>query len=368
MIITREILEEKEHINLRAYAIKNSGSKGRKYYQEKDPYRLDFQRDRDRVIHSMAFRRLKDKTQVFVSHYGDHYRNRLSHTLEVAGFSRDLARNLGVNEDLAETIALAHDLGHTPFGHAGEEKLDTIMRKFRLRFEHNEQSKRIVSILEKRYPDFPGLNLSYEVLDGISKHSTSYDQMDTDIKYGLSIEAGIVNICDEITYLSHDVDDAIRSGVLSISEFACMDIFKESNMGTVYEQYMGDEKYFIRCINNVTKMMMQDCYKQTLSNINQLGIKTVEDVYNTKQSIVSLSKEMEDLVTPLRDVLYNKFYFSDKVRKQSKRGQKIVEFLFNLYISHPTSEMESSSEPLHIVVKDYIAGMTDAFALKIFND
>ena len=216
MALKRYELEEIEEKTLSSYAIKSSKSLGRKHEEEIEDDRLCFQRDKDRIVHCKAFRRLDDKTQVFIGGTGDHYRTRLTHTIEAAGISRDIARRMGLNEDLCEAIALAHDLGHPPFGHGGEDALDEIMKKYGYRFEHNEQSLRVVEKLENVYPNFNGLNLTVEVLDGMIKHQTSWDRKGIEIKTSPHLEAQVVNVADEIAYTNHDLDDGIRAGLIRI--------------------------------------------------------------------------------------------------------------------------------------------------------
>ena len=374
MLLTREQLEEREYKMLAAYAVKNMYGKGRVYEELQDPYRLDFQRDRDRVIHSHAFRRLRDKTQVFTSRFGDHYRNRMVHTLEVAQISRDIARNLAVNEDLAETIALAHDLGHTPFGHAGEDTLNELMEEYNETFEHNQQSKRVVTYLEHRSNNFPGLNLTLEVLDGLAKHQTQYDQAGVKMKDSMSIEGQIVNLADELAYQVHDTDDGIRSGILQLEEVLDLKIFhylRKIGTHTLPFPKEVNASHLHIYMSVLMKMMVQDVCLQTEKNIRNMNIETIEDVYKSSEKIVSFSKEMTEYNSELRDFLYNKFYFDVKVKKQTERGQNIIRFLFGQYMKNPPDVLKEkialSKDPIHIVIKDYIAGMTDDFAMKAFN-
>jgi dGTPase len=226
----RELFEKREAQFLAPYAMKSSETRGRRFPEAKHPYRTEFQRDRDRIVHSTAFRRLEYKTQVFVNHEGDHYRTRLTHTLEVAIIARSIARSMRLNEDLTETIALAHDLGHTPFGHSGEEALNELL-KDKGGFEHNRQCIRVVDFLERRYPEFPGLNLTYEVREGILKHHSDYDNPQLDWELGLdgkpSLECQIVNLADEIAYNCHDVDDGLSSGVLTEDQLSGIEIWQE---------------------------------------------------------------------------------------------------------------------------------------------
>lgn len=364
-----ETLKKLEAQTLASYAVKSGESQGRTYAEDEDHFRLAFQRDKDRVIHAQAFRRLKDKTQVFIPRFGDHYRNRLTHTLEVAQISSDLARSLQLNEDLAATVALAHDLGHTPFGHAGEAKLHELMQQFGSHYEHNQQSKRIVEKLETIHPDFPGLNLSFEVLEGLDKHRTAYDQSGKVFQQNLSLEAQIVNLSDEIAYQNSDVEDGLLSGVLLLEDLEKLEIWQEAS-ATVSNDLPF--KLFVRLsINKLMTMMISDVYAQSLKNLEKNKIQSLEDVYSTKQqTLIDYSETLTAMTTELRQYLYNKMYFHPKIRIQSERGQNILEFLFLQYMKEPPEavlEMKKiSDEPLHILVKDYVAGMTDAYAEKMF--
>ncbi|MFH1012856.1 MAG: dNTP triphosphohydrolase, partial [Candidatus Peregrinibacteria bacterium] len=219
MIFFREQIEAREKEILAPYAAFSVDSRGREHPESEDPYRTCFQRDRDRVIHSKAFRRLRGKTQVLVAGFGDHYRSRLAHSMEVAQIARAICRSLGLNEDLAEAVSLAHDLGHAPFGHAGQDEMNAILQEYGSRFEHNEQSRRIVELLEHKSPDYPGLNLSFEVRDGLIKHRTFYDNPPVTDTLMPSLEAQVANAADEIAYLNHDIDDGLRSGVLTLEAF-----------------------------------------------------------------------------------------------------------------------------------------------------
>lgn len=369
MLLERKQLEELEEKNLAFFALKNSQTKGRQFDEPQDPYRLDFQRDRDRVIHAQAFRRLKDKTQVFIPRYGDHYRNRLTHTLEVAQLSGDLARNFLLNEDLAETIALAHDLGHTPFGHAGEDRLHQLMEKYGSHYEHNQQSKRIVEKLETPYSQFRGLNLTWEVLEGLDKHQSEYDQKDISFQQNLSLEAQIVNLADEIAYQNHDTEDGLLSGILEMDDMKSLEIWKRALESVPKE---ANFKLQVRLgVNNLIKLMVQDVYKQSEKNLKANNIQSVQDVYECdQQTLIDYSDEMKKMNKELKKYLYEKMYFHPKVRIQSERGQNILEFLFEQYMKKPPEPVlemqEIFDEPLHVLVKDYVAGMTDAYAEKQF--
>lgn len=351
MILSAEQLAENEARVLRPYAVLSRDSRGRKYEDPEDGQRLPFQRDRDRIIHCKAFRRLKEKTQVFVAHYGDHYRTRLSHSLEVAQVSRDLARMLGLNEDLAEAVALAHDLGHTPFGHAGEHALDECLRPYGLSFEHNEQSRRIVEELEEVYPDWPGLNLSREVIEGLMKHQTSWDNPRGGEAVRPSLEAQLVNFGDEIAYQNHDVDDGLRSGLFSEQDLESVALWRlaRERVGAV-----ADEKIrWARTVSKMIGLMIVDIAEETSRRLEEADVRTTEDVYAFDGKLVGFSEKMEENNKELKDFLTTRLYFNPEVVSHSERGQKIIRCLFERYVSEGGAPGE---------VRDFIAGMTDGFA------
>ena len=283
MILKREAIEEREKKTLASYAVKSAESRGRTHPEPEDPYRACFQRDRDRVIHCKAFRRLKGKTQVFVAHYGDHYRSRLAHSMEVAQLSRDLARTLNLNEDLAETIGLAHDLGHTPFGHAGQDAMNDMMKEYGRGFEHNEQSRRVVEFLESKKPDYRGLNLSFEVLDGLIKHRTTYDQPTAPDTLMPSLEAQIVNLADEIAYQNHDIDDGLRSGILSFADFEDLAIWKR--LKSEVDQQLALPYLIPAMISGLITLMVNDLIENTERWLRENGIETVDQIYNTPRVV-----------------------------------------------------------------------------------
>ena len=336
MIYDRDQLMRLEDSVLSSYAAKSKLSRGREHAEKQDSTRTPFQKDRDRIIHCRAFRRLKMKTQVFVAHYGDHYRTRLTHSLEAAQISRDVARSLGLNEDLAETIALAHDLGHTPFGHAGEETLDELLRPFGVRFEHNAQSRRILEELEQVYPDFPGLNLTFEVRQGLMKHQTPWDQNDCNFQ-GASLEAQVVNLADEIAYLNHDVDDALRAGLLTeerLGELAIWRTIKED----VKEQYGDISNKPIRRARMVSKMiglMIQDLIATSAQILETQKIQSLEDVYKSKKELIQFSAKQKEWNSELNDFLMKNMYMNSRVLDLSKRGQQIIKELFATYHENP---------------------------------
>ncbi len=370
MHLTRQELEEREKQFLAPYAVLSMASRGRKYPEPEGPYRTCFQRDRDRIIHIKAFRRLKGKTQVFIASFGDHYRSRLAHSMAVAQFSRDIARTLGLNEDLAEAIALAHDLGHTPFGHAGQDEMHLILKAYGDRFEHNEQSRRIVEIFERKSPHFPGLNLTFEVRDGLIKHRTPYDQPVATDTLMPTLEAQVVNLADEIAYLNHDIDDGLRSGILTFNALDQLALWKQ--VKTAAATTIPFDLRVNRIISALTSLMVNDLTLETQNLINHHGITNVEQIYKTPFPLVGFSDPMRALCNELKTFLYHHFYQSPPVAEYNKKGKEVIRFLFERIIKNPELLPEHFQEALksekpHVVVKDYIAGMTDNFALELYD-
>ncbi len=363
--------EEIECRLLASYAVKSKYSKGRLHSEPPSSSRTCFQRDRDRIIHSKAFRRLKHKTQVFVSIETDHYRSRLTHTLEVAQISRHLARLLRVNEDLAEGIALAHDLGHTPFGHAGERTLSELMRPYG-GFEHNLQSLRVVNELEEIYPGFNGLNLSLELRDGLRKHKTPWDHPDANSPAFRSLEAEICNLSDEIAYNNHDLDDGLRSGLLRESLLETDVFLWKDAKAHVDKSYTNlSERHRKTLINSyLIGEQVEDVFTQTLKNIKDTGIETLEDIQILNTKIVSFSVEMQEKNKQLRQYLFKNFYFHPEVYRMNKKGQKMIQYLFDTFLADPNllpiryQEKIKMTESKQRVICDYIAGMTDGFAMR----
>ncbi|MFH1720892.1 MAG: deoxyguanosinetriphosphate triphosphohydrolase [Patescibacteria group bacterium] len=352
---------------LAPYAVKDTA--GRFFEEHGDDTRLPFQLDRDRVIHCKSFRRLEEKTQVFTASYGDHYRTRLTHTMEVAQISRDIARSLGLNEDLAEAIALAHDLGHPPFGHAGEDTLNEIMRKYGSYFEHNEQSRKIVEKLEQIYPDHNGLNLTTEVLDGLIKHRTSWDSPRGKSSVSPHLEAQVVNLADEIAYTNHDIDDGLRSKVFAMEDLEPLGLWQEARLRVLkkYKDNLSGEVERSRLVSSLINLMIHDLYEQTGKNLKSLKIKTLENVRACKGPVVAFSPQMKKDVKELRDFLFEHFYSTEKVQSHLKKGRRIIQDLFEIYVSDITKIPErnrSADDKPEIIIRDYIAGMTDGFAKK----
>lgn len=371
-IQTTDYLEQLENKNLAPYAVKSQSSQGRVFPEKKDPFRTDFQRDRDRIIHSKAFRRLKGKTQVFVSHYGDHYRSRLSHTLEVTQLSRDIARNFLLNEDLTECIALAHDLGHTPFGHAGEEALNDLMQRFGKKFEHNAQSKRIIEKLEKKYPEFEGLNLTFEVRDGLIKHRSAYDKGDKkDLNRQASLEAQIVNLCDEIAYQNHDLDDGLRAGIFSKKDLEKLELWQEAQIKV--NSNLPEDLWISRTISSLINLMVFNLYEGSLAKLKSYHPKSLNDITNAPEPLICFTPEFEQKNNFLRQFLYSNFYKTKTVTKQSEKGKATIKKLFFAYHKKPSLLppeilQKTEEEPLEDIIKDYIAGMTDNYAFNLVKN
>jgi dGTPase len=363
----RDELEERERKWLAPYAVKSGDSEGRKFDEKAGDERLCFQRDKDRIVHCKAFRRLEEKTQVFTAGSGDHYRTRLTHTLEVTQISRDIARRLKLNEDLCEVISMAHDLGHPPFGHGGEDALDEVLQKYDLHFEHNEQSRRVVEILEKSYPDFDGLNLSIEVLDGLIKHQTSWDQSGKEFETSAHLEAQVVNVADEIAYTNHDMDDGLRSGFIKLSDLEKFKIWKIASERVVskYGEIIDEHVRVSRIISSIISLMIEDFCVQTEANIEEFGIKSLEDVVTHKGLIAHFSPAMDEMISELRKHLFKNFYMNPDIYKFVKEGEKMIEKLFDYYMDNPDKFPGDVNDA--IAVKDYIAGMTDGYLVAEFN-
>lgn len=361
------------NIQLKPFAIPYAITTGRLYDEQEDPARTPFQRDRDRVIYSKAFRRLSGKTQVFTAKHTDHIRDRLTHSLEVAQVARDMARMLEVNEDVCEAVALAHDLGHTPFGHAGEEALDEMMQQHGGHFEHNEQSKRIVEVLEHPYPHFVGLNLTGEVLDGLAKHQTLYDQKTKNVR-GKTIEAQIVDKADEIAYNAHDLDDGLRQNLFTFDEIMELEMIRLS-VAHVEEIYkMSARGLTSRIVSSCMRLMIGDLTRTTQRNVESRKILTMNDVTTQLTDCVEFSADFAPHIAELRTFLWSKMYTSPDVVTMSRHGQEIIKKLFAYYTKNPDAMPESYkksigvTDTLSVVVKDYIAGMTDLFAMRECNE
>jgi dGTPase len=372
MPCTRDELEKRERLILAPYAQFSADTRGRVFKEEPPEWRTHFQRDRDRVIHSRAFRRLEYKTQVFLNGSGDHLRTRLTHTMEVAAITRNIARALRINEDLAETIALAHDLGHSPFGHKGEMVLNKMMKNHG-GFEHNRQSLRIVEVLEQKYPKFPGLNLSWEVREGLIKHYTAYDHPSKrkgfDAKSS-SLEAQVANLADEITYYSHDLDDGLDSGLLDEKKL-CKDVKLWAEATRCIKKEYGElpdecRRYFIiRCLIDGH---VKDVVHTTEELIMDAEVKTANDVRLQPRPLVRYSSRRRQMNLELRDYLYQNLYYNPVVHEPNLRAVRMLEELFNYYLAHPEQigervKKRARKEGWRRAICDYLAGMTDRYAI-----
>ncbi|MCX7626304.1 MAG: deoxyguanosinetriphosphate triphosphohydrolase [Candidatus Sumerlaeaceae bacterium] len=372
-MLKRADLEQLERQVLAPYAMKSADTRGRDYPITPDELRTEFQRDRDRIIHSTAFRKLEYKTQVYMVHYGDYFRTRLTHTMEVAQIARTLARNLRLNADLTEAIALAHDLGHTPFGHSGEAALKRLLAD-QGGFEHNEQGLRVVEYLEERYPDVPGLNLTWEVREGIIKHDTEYDSPNVPERFkpewAPTLEAQVCDVADEIAYNNHDIDDALKMGLISIRDLKEVDwvweIFERA------QKEIGDEKpeKFVkyRAIGTLIDMQVADALQTTVQNIRSFNIQSVADVRQCRQKIVTMSQEMLEKNRCLKDFLMRRVYRHPYVVRMATKAERFVEKMFLLYRDTPEQlplkyQARIERDGLVRVIVDYLSGMTDRYLL-----
>jgi dGTPase len=365
-----------------SYAANPIHSQGRKYPQARPNLRSEFQRDRDRIIHSTGFRRLEYKTQVFVNHEGDLYRTRLTHSIEVAQIARSIARTLQLDEDLTEAIALAHDLGHTPFGHAGQDALNTCMKVFG-GFEHNLQSLRVVDILEKKYADFDGLNLSFETREGILKHCSLQNAKQLgDVgkrfinKQQPSLEAQLTNISDQIAYNNHDIDDGLRSGLISIRQLCEIEIFA-TQYQRVKKKYpnLEESRQIHEIIRRMIGLQIIDLVETSQNNIIRSGVETLDDV-RLSDALIYPSKKMLEQNKQLKTFLRQNLYYHHKVYRMTRKAHQIIEALFATFIDDtrllPPEHQAYANTALQVegesgkarIIADYIAGMTDRYAIK----
>ena len=370
--------------HLKPYAIKSINSKGRIYNEKENSIRSPYQRDRDRIIHSSSFRRLKHKTQVFVNTEGDHYRTRLTHSMEVSQISRTLARTLGLNEDLCETLSLSHDLGHTPFGHAGEEILDQCMKRYG-GFDHNIQTLRIVTLLENKYYNFFGLNLTIETLDGLIKHNGPVKNLNfynTILKKDLfknkivfhafpSLEAQIAAISDDIAYNNHDLEDGLRAGLFTIEKLNSI-----SFVSKFINKHVRNKKSFRReiIINQIVRelinIMVVDVINTTNRNLKKYNPQSIKDIYKQDHLIVDFSDKMKIVHMQIKYFLRHYMYNHKKVIINTNRGKRIIKALFNYLLKNPKKYINEEllkKEPKERVVADFIAGMTDRYAINLYK-
>ena len=364
-------MEATERVTLAPFAQKSGDSRGRTYSEPSHAYRTEFQRDRARIIHSRAFRRMEYKTQVFLNGTGDHLRTRLTHSIEVASISRTIARALSLNEDLAEAIALAHDLGHAPFGHSGEEILAECMVDHG-GFDHNKQSLRAVELLENAYPDFPGLNLTFEVREGLQKHQAFYDPPATgEEKYRCpSLEAQIANLADEITYYSHDLDDALDFEILAAAQLEENGVWKQSLRAVVsrYPDAREPELHKL-IIRDIIDAEVRDLITSSAKSIADAGVQSADEVRRQPTPLIRYSDELFEANRALRKFLYQNVYYHPRVAEVNQRACEMLRQVFEVYVVDPERLGEAATkridkEGLHRTVCDYIAGMTDRYLLE----
>ncbi|MEW6401992.1 MAG: deoxyguanosinetriphosphate triphosphohydrolase [Chloroflexota bacterium] len=378
MFFSRQQLEEIEDRSLASYGMRSKDSKGRAYLDSEPDYRTSFQRDRDRILHTTAFRRLEYKTQVFINYEGDYFRTRLTHTLEVAQIGRTLSRALGANEDLVEAICLAHDLGHSPFGHSGEVALARIMKDYG-GFDHNKQSLRIVTELEERYPEFPGLNLTWEVREGMVKHESEYDISDArdfgpDLRGNL--ETQICNVADELAYTTHDLDDGLRSGMITphmLDGIALWEILRQTFNWR--GPLLGDVERH-RMIRHLVGLMVTDMIEATDARLKESKVHSPQDIQKLKQNVIGYSEDMQRRNRELKDFLYSKLYRHYRVARMQVKAERVISDLFSAYKNEPITLPDHvqrfiDKRGLERTICDYIAGMTDRYAIeeyqKLFN-
>ncbi len=356
-------------------------SKGRLYSEPQNRFRTPFQRDRDRIIHSASFRRLKHKTQVFVNTEGDHYRTRITHSIEVAQIARTIARFLNLNEELAETLSLAHDLGHTPFGHAGEEALNESMYD-RGGFDHNLQTLRIVMFIENKYLKFKGLNLTIETLDGLLKHNGPiFDKKKIDKLIGIknlknkinfniypSLEAQIAAISDDIAYNNHDIQDGLKAKLFNLNDLLSLNFFKE-----IYKPYknirnISKEVIIYQMVRDSINFMVKDLINTTILNLKKYKIKNTKDVYNSSYHLVSFSKNYKKIINEIRYFLKYKMYNNKKVLLNNNHGKKVIKKIFKHINKNPKKYLHFiNKNNKERAIADYISGMTDRYALNIYK-
>ena len=370
--------------HLKPYAIKSINSKGRIYQESESYIRSPYQRDRDRIVHSTAFRRLKHKTQVFVNTTGDHYRTRITHSLEVSQIARTLGKIFGLNEDLCETLSLSHDLGHPPFGHAGEKALNDCMNNFG-GFDHNIQTLRIVTLLENKFYNFKGLNLSIETLDGLIKHNgpivdnSKYNKIlgknifkkKINFLKNPSLESQISSISDDIAYNSHDLEDGLKAGLFNIDDIHEIPVIssivkKHKNKLRKHERELA----LRQIIRDIINEMVKDVIINTKKNLKKEKIKNIKDVYKADFQLVTFSDEMTDFDMGIKSFLRENMYYNKKVLKKTKKGEKIIKLLFSRINKYPLKFIKRNTLKMYSKERsicDFIAGMTDRYAINLYN-
>jgi dGTPase len=376
VIVKRAEQERRERTFLAPYALLSEKNGGRIHPEQECPYRSAYQRDKDRIIHSKAFRRLEYKTQVFAYYEGDHYRTRLTHTLEVAQIARSIAQYLGANEDLTHAVALAHDLGHTPFGHAGEQVLHIIMEEHG-GFEHNSQSLRVVDLLEERYPEFPGLNLTYETRCGIIRHSTMYDHAPPGVLSEFlshaqpSMETQVVNRADEIAYNCHDIEDGLRSGFFDEGDLSDLLLWNEvTRIVRGRHPDLDRDTFRYQCIRILIDTLIRDLIEATEARLAESSFSSPEQIMNSDGPVVTFSDRMKNSHEQLNEFLHTSFYTHHKILRMQYKANRLVEDLFTEYVMRPSQlppgiqkKIADGRDSLERIICDYVAGMTDRFAL-----
>ena len=367
-------LEDSELQSLARYALFSRQSRGRLHHESEPRYRTAFQRDRDRIVHAAAFRLLEYKTQVFVNDAGDYYRTRLTHTLEVAQIGRTLARALGVNEDLVEAICLAHDLGHPPFGHAGEDVLNNLMSDHG-GFNHNHQSYRVVTKLEQRYPRWNGLNLTFETLEGIAKHETSYDRTafrEISQETGPALEAQIANVADELAYNAHDLDDGLQSGLIQVDQLSALELWRRVVDRIKWRGGRLDDVSRHNIIRELVGQLVDDVLFESERRIKALNPPDSLAIQRHPHPLVRHSPEQEALNLELKEFLFHKMYRHFRIVRMQTRAEHFIQALFASYVGEPRQLPDNyraklDEEPKHRVVADYIASLTDRSALREYQ-
>jgi len=372
---------------LAAYACRTMDSRGRVFDEPVSPHRNPYQRDRDRIIHSTAFRRLEYKTQVFVNHEGDHYRTRLTHSIEVAQIARSICRSMSLHEDLAEAVALAHDLGHTPFGHSGQDALDAVMEPYG-GFEHNRQSLRIVEKIEHKYAAFPGLNLSYETREGIVKHHSAHDvPKNHDLSHyklheQATLEAQICNLADEIAYNNHDIDDGCRAGMLTVDGLNKLELFERhfSDVQVLFPD-VSERLKVNETVRRMINFLIVDVVEETGRRIGGANVQSLDDVRSATAPLVGFSRPVRHMNAEMKSYLYKHMYKHYRVARMASKAERVVSEIFHAYMHNPAMLPESQQLELqHVlskyalcqerqarIIADYIAGMTDRYALEEYE-
>lgn len=374
MHYTRKDLEKFEDHVLAPVGMRSSATKGREHPDKEPTYRTSFQRDRDRILHTTAFRRLEYKTQVFVNFEGDYFRTRLTHTLEVAQVGRTVARALGANEDLIEAICLAHDLGHAAFGHSGEQTLNSLLKDFG-GFDHNKQSFRIVTKLEKRFPKFSGLNLTWEVREGIVKHETEYDESDAkDFNPELrgNLEAQIANVADELAYTTHDLDDGLRSGMVTPSMLSGIKIWNELLQSVGGDQSVLTDLGRHQIIRRLVGLLVSDVVKATSARIDDSKAQSAIDIQKLDHNVIGYSEEMEAKNREIKDFLFSELYRHHRVVRMAHKAKHVLSSLYEAYLNESDmlpNEFRSyiPAKGLERTIADYLAGMTDRYAIEEYE-